>query len=234
MKKINNLTFLLAFSLVLCGCNNTGSSNNGGNSGASGNNGGGDKETISFFGWGSAEEQENFQELVNAFMEDNPDIEVVYSAASSDSYMNVLKNKGKNLPDVFYIPDYEFMQWADSGKLLALDEYLSDEEINGMWDLSIDMYRYDRDEYKLGTGDLYGLPKDLGPYPLVYNKDLLKASKLYEKIDNISLGIGLCTVIGCLQNNRTRASCNILLSWRTRMLRNFKWFNCIERYGRSV
>lgn len=175
MRRINNLTFLLACSLVLCGCNDGGSSNNGGSSGASGNNGGGDKETISFFGWGSAEEQENFQELVNAFMEDNPDIEVVYSAASSESYMNVLKNKGKNLPDVFYVPDYEFMQWADSGKLLALDDYLTDEEINGMWDLSIDMYRYDRDEYKLGTGDLYGLPKDLGPYPLVYNKDLLKA-----------------------------------------------------------
>ena len=167
MNKMTKLTCLLATSLILTGCNTPGASSE---SQGSTNK----EETISFFGWGSAEEQENFQELINAFMEENPNIKVVYSAASSDSYMNVLKNKGKNLPDVFYVPDYEFMQWADSGKLLPLDEYVTEDEINSMWDLSTDMYRYDRDNYKLGTGELYGLPKDLGPYPLVYNKDLLK------------------------------------------------------------
>lgn len=38
---------------------------------------------------------------------------------------------------------------------------------------------------------------------------------MYEKINNISLGIGLCAVIGCLQNNRTvirRAKCNFSVS----------------------
>ena len=130
---------------------------------------------VTFFGWGSAEEQENFQTLVNEFMKDNPTIKVVYSAADSGSYMNVLKNKGKDLPDVFYMPDYEFMQWADSGKLLSLDSYMTEEEIASMWELSTEMYRYDRETYTLGQGTLYGLPKDLGPYPLVYNKDLLKA-----------------------------------------------------------
>lgn len=167
MKKLILLSCVLFVALTLVAC------------------GGGDDEgdivnpdgtvSISFFGWGSAEEQSNFQELINAFMEENPDVKVTYSAASSDSYMNVLKNKGKNLPDVFYIPDYEFMQWADSGKLLALDDYVTQAEIDSMWDLSTDMYRYDRDSYKLGQGSLYGLPKDLGPYPIVYNKDLLQA-----------------------------------------------------------
>jgi len=142
--------------------------------------------TISFFGWGSAEEQQNFQTLVDQFMEENKDIEVVYSHAPSDSYMTTLKNKGKNLPDVFYMPDYEFMQWADSGRLLPLDSYLSEEEINSMWELSTEMYRYDRDTYTLGQGSLYGLPKDLGPYAIVYNKTLL------EKIITAkSLSIGL-------------------------------------------
>ena len=142
--------------------------------------------TISFFGWGSAEEQQNFQTLVDQFMEENKDIEVVYSHAPSDSYMTTLKNKGKNLPDVFYMPDYEFMQWADSGRLLPLDSYLSEEEINSMWKLSTEMYRYDRDTYTLGQGSLYGLPKDLGPYAIVYNKTLL------EKIITAkSLSIGL-------------------------------------------
>ena len=142
--------------------------------------------TISFFGWGSAEEQENFQILIDEFMKDNQDVKVVYSAAPSDSYMTTLKNKGKNLPDVFYMPDYEFMQWADSGRLLAIDDYMSSEEIDSMWDLSTEMYRYDRDNYKLGTGSLYGLPKDLGPYAIVYNKDLLM-----KIIDERKLDIGL-------------------------------------------
>lgn len=192
MKKFSALTMLLASSLILCACTTNGSSNEGpgtseGNGGLSSEQGGSSQtETISFFGWGSAEEQANFQELINAFMEENPTIKVVYSAASSDSYMTTLKNKGKNLPDVFYIPDYEFMAWADSGKLLALDEYVTQAEIDSMWDLSTDMYRYDRDNYKLGTGSLYGLPKDLGPYPLVYNKDLLKAI-IQEKGLNLAL-----------------------------------------------
>jgi multiple sugar transport system substrate-binding protein len=145
-----------------------------------------DPVTLTFFGWGSKEEQENFQILVNEFMTENPNIDVVYSGTDSSNYMNTLKNKGKNLPDVFYIPDYEFMQWADSGKLLALDDYISQEELDSMWELSTEMYRYNRDEYKLGEGDLFGLPKDLGPYGIVYNKDLLQAI-----ITSKGLSIGL-------------------------------------------
>lgn len=131
--------------------------------------------TISFFGWGSAEEQENFQKLTDTFMAQNPNIKVVYSATASSSYMTTLRNKGNSLPDVFYMPDYEFMAWADSGKLLAMDDYVTEEELDSVWELGTDMYRYNRDTFTLGQSEdpLYGLPKDLGPYPLVYNKDLL-------------------------------------------------------------
>mgnify|MGYP002575300386 CR=1 FL=1 len=168
-RKVLTLSLLSAL-MILSGCSqnevNQSSSNDGSESTGT--------TTISFFGWGSAEEQENFQILVDEFMRQNQDVKVVYSATDSDSYMTTLKNKGNNLPDVFYVPDYEFMQWADSGKLLALDEYVEQSEIDSMWDLSTSMYRYDRNNFKLGQGNLYGLPKDLGPYPLVYNKDLLK------------------------------------------------------------
>lgn len=145
--------------------------------------------TISFFGWGSAEEQSNFTELLNQFMEDNPDIKVTYTASPSSNYMNTLKNKGNNLPDVFYMPDYEFLQWADSGKLLDLSSYVKDDEIASLWKLSTDMYRYDRASFTLGKGALYGLPKDLGPYPLVYNKTLLQKI-IKEKNLDISLPSG--------------------------------------------
>ncbi len=177
MKK-NKLTILtVALLTTLVSCGDVVSSDNSNNDGTT---------TISFFGWGSAEEQSNFQALVDQFMIDNPDIKVAYTASASDSYMTTLKNKGNQLPDVFYMPDYEFMQYADSGKLLALDSYVTEQEISSMWDLSTKMYRYDRDTFKLGTGSLYGLPKDLGPYAICYNKDLLK-SIIKDKNLDISL-----------------------------------------------
>ncbi len=178
MKKLFGLLLLFTLLFTVSAC--------GDKTGGSGEENKDGTTTISFFGWGSAEEQENFQTLINAFMEENEDVKVVYSASSSETYMNNLKNKGKNLPDVFYIPDYEFMQWADSGKLLALDEYMTSDEIDSMWELSTEMYRYDRDTYTLGTGSLYGLPKDLGPYAIVYNKDLLKS---IIAANNLSIGL---------------------------------------------
>lgn len=179
MKKYNLILCLAAVTAVLTSCGGTST-----NSDTSGSQS--DSQTISFFGWGSAEEQENFQILVNSFMKENPDIKVVYQATSSDTYIKTLNNKGNSLPDVFYMPDYSFMQWADSGKLLPLDDYLTEDELNSMWSLSTSMYRYDRDNFKLGTGSLYCLPKDLGPYAIVYNKDLLK-----QIINDNSLDISL-------------------------------------------
>ena len=173
MKKSKFLITALAALTIMTSC----TTNNGNNNGST---------QISFFGWGSAEEQENFQTLIDEFMKDNPDIEVTYSSSPSENYMTNLKNKGKKLPDVFYMPDYEFMAWADSGRLLPIDSYMSEEELNSMWDLSTRMYRYDRDTYTLGTGELYGLPKDLGPYAIVYNKDLLQKI-ISEKGLDISL-----------------------------------------------
>ena len=163
MKKLCMLFLFLVLSLVVMACGDDSDDNIVNEDG---------KVVLSFFGWGSAEEQENFQQLIDAFNEENEDIEAVYTGTDSGSYMNDLKNKGKNLPDVFYMPDYEFMQWADSGKLLSLDSYVTQEGIDSMWELSTEMYRYDRDSYTLGKGSLYGLPKDLGPYAIVYNKDL--------------------------------------------------------------
>ena len=165
MKKILSILLVSIFTLTLVSCN----SDNGGS--------GVDKDgntTITFFGWGSAEEQANYQKLIEEFMVINQDIKVSYTAVSSDQYMRTLKNRINNLPDVFYMPDTEFMQWADSGRLLALDEYVTDQELSEVWDLASTHYRYDRSKYKLGEGDLYGLAKDVGPFSMVMNKTLFR------------------------------------------------------------
>lgn len=140
----------------------------------------GEGANISFFGWGSNEEQANFKQLVNYYNEHNEkNIHVTYSATDSNNYMVTLTNRAENLPDVFYMPDYSFYTWAASGRLMRLDDSsssqsVSEEELDPIWDKAVDMYRFDKNSLTLGSGDLYGLPKDLGPYTLVYNKDLLE------------------------------------------------------------
>ncbi|MBI9009522.1 MAG: sugar ABC transporter substrate-binding protein [Tenericutes bacterium] len=140
--------------------------------------------SIEFYGWGSAEEAIVFQTLVDEFMVQNPDIIVSYTSSSPDTYMRVLQNRVNNLPDVFYLPDTEFMLWADSGRLLSLSDYAEEETLDSIWPEAINRYMYDRDEQVLGEGELYALPKDLGPFTLVYNKTL------FDKI-NTELGLGL-------------------------------------------
>lgn len=158
MKKIFLLTVFAFITIILVGCNDS-TLDDG-------------TTTISFFGWGSSEEQENFQSLINSFMEENEDISVTYSAVSSDQYMRTLKNKINNLPDVFYMPDTEFIQWADAGRLLNLDDYILEDSLDDVWPIAAEHYLYDRNTYTLGEGNLYALPKDLGPFSMVMNVDL--------------------------------------------------------------
>jgi len=130
--------------------------------------------SIEFYGWGSIEESIVFQELIDTFMEANPDIIVSYTNSSPETYMRVLQNRVNNLPDVFYLPDTEFMLWADSGRLLNLDSFISTETLTSIWPEAINRYQYDRNEQVLGSGSLYALPKDLGPFAMVYNKTLFQ------------------------------------------------------------
>lgn len=133
-------------------------------------------QTITFYGWGDAPEQANYQRLINQFMEENPNIVVSYSADNASTYMTNLRNRANDLPDVFYMPDTEFLSWADSRKLLAIEKYFTQDELNEIWPEAVDKYYYNRNTTLLGKdngGSLYGLPKDLGPFTLVYNKTLL-------------------------------------------------------------
>lgn len=134
--------------------------------------------SISFYGRGSAEEQQNFRQLVDYYNENNEyGIHVTYSASDSSTFMTNLQNYGNNLPDVFYMPDYNFMQWAKSGKLMQLDGNfkgaITEEDTKDIWPYGVEMFRFDNETNTLGEGALYGLPKDLGPYTLVYNKDMM-------------------------------------------------------------
>lgn len=143
---------------------------------------------IDFLGWGSLGEQANFQKMIGKFMKENPNVKVFYNAISdTTAYSNYLVNNANTLPDVFYVPDWDYIKWTDAGKLLNLKRYLDEDEISKMWDKSIDIFRWNKETKTVGNGeDIYGLPKDLGPSAIVYNKTLLT-----QLIDEYSLGISL-------------------------------------------
>lgn len=170
MKKFRLLLLLLVFAMtmstvVACGDQ---SDNNDVNPDGS--------VTIEFVGWGDAAELANYQELVNLFMEQNPDITVVYKGESAATYMTTLKNRANNLPDLFYMPDYDFLEWVANGTIKDISSYFTEEELSTLWPQAIGEYYFDPSTNKLGkseTAGLYGLPKDLGPFTLVYNKTLL-------------------------------------------------------------
>ena len=71
-----------------------------------------EKVTINFWGWGDVAEQENYQMLVNQFMQEegNENITVLYRGMSSSTYMTTLRASARNLPEIFYMPDYDFLE----------------------------------------------------------------------------------------------------------------------------
>lgn len=186
MKKLLCLMFACLLSLSMFACSKPsdgGSSDNGGGTTSAG---GKNEVVIEFFGWGDAAEINNYQTLVNQFMAENENITVVYNGESSTTYMTSLRNRVNNLPDIFYMPDTDFLEWAASGTLLDITNYVTDEDLNKLWPDAVNEYYFDQDAMTLGKSQdarLYGLPKDLGPFTLVYNKDLLDTLIAQNNVD---------------------------------------------------
>jgi len=132
---------------------------------------------ISFSGWGGPEEQAVFTELINRFMEKKTNVKVEYINTPSDQFMTKLQTAlaANQAPDSFYIPPDYVMRWACTGNILNLQPYLKNSDFfdeNNVWPRLLDRYRFDGKQ--MGKGDLYALPKDVGPFALAYNKDLFE------------------------------------------------------------
>ena len=136
--------------------------------------GGGGK--ITFWGWGSPAEVKVYEKLIAQYQKENPGVTVAYTHYESNVYMNKFMSERRK-PDVFFMPDTDFVAWADAGVMLGLDSYVTQEEINSVWPEAMNEYYYNAKTRTLGKSSgakLYGFPKDLGPVTLVYNKTLLE------------------------------------------------------------
>ena len=131
--------------------------------------------TIEFMGHGDPNEKAIFEKLIASFEERFPHVTVKYTSvppAEYDQKLTTLISSG-NVPDVFYVSGSQFYRFAEAGILKNLQPYLEQTDLfnpDNVWKQALDRYRYDGK--RVGAGDLYGLPKDVGPWAFVYNKTL--------------------------------------------------------------
>jgi multiple sugar transport system substrate-binding protein len=131
--------------------------------------------TITFMGWGSPSEQAIFESVFAAYEEANPHVTVEYTNVPPGEFLQKLQTLAAagDLPDVFYMADGWFASWVSRGLLLPIQDLVPAEELANVWPAAIARYSYDGTV--VGQGTLYALPKDLGPFVMVYNKDLFDA-----------------------------------------------------------
>lgn len=176
-----NFTKLLKGSLVLsaafllASCGNA-SSKEGGDS---------DNKKLTFMFRGGEDEKKAYTNAVEAFEKDNPDVDVEVIVTDADQYATKLQASitGNNMPDVFYVEQGDVMAYADNNVLLDLTDKIEEQglDLDNIWEYGVDSYRYDGHE--VGKGQLYGLPKDVGPFALGYNKTMFEENNI-ELPDN--------------------------------------------------
>jgi len=166
-------TLLIAFGLVLAGCGGKGSDSSGGASGG--------KKELTFMFRGGTDEQKAYKKAVDKYEADHPGVTVKIITTSADQYATKLKAAitGRSVPDVFYFDPGDLRAYANGGVLLDMTKYVENNkniDINKIWKHGVDIYRYDGKQ--VGQGSIYGLPKDLGPFALGYNKTMFEKAGL--------------------------------------------------------
>ncbi len=135
---------------------------------------------LTFMGWGQPSEVAIFNKMIAKFQTANPGIKVDYTSVDPAQFVTKLTTMvaANKAPDVFYVRDGEFIKFVRSSIIEDLTPFLDkargDFSRENIWPQAIMRYSYDG--RVVGKGKLYALPKDLGPYPMVYNKDLLSAA----------------------------------------------------------
>lgn len=179
VKRILSLLLALIMVVSMAACGGEGASNDSANAGSNG-----ETKVITFAGWGSLAEKKIFTAMIDKFEETHPGVKVNYQhipGTQEDYLVKLISLLAANkMPDVFYIHSDEFYSWVDAGRLENLTPYMEASELAAntkVWDKSLNIFRYDAATKQVGaeSGDLYGLPKDLGPWAMVYNKTLFEA-----------------------------------------------------------
>ncbi|WP_078550397.1 ABC transporter substrate-binding protein [Litchfieldia alkalitelluris] len=162
------LLLVMVISTVLAGCSSEGSSGDGKDGG---------KVELQFMFRGQPQELEAYSATVKRFEESHPNVKVKMVQVAPDQYDTKLKAAiaGRKIPDVFFYNPAQVKAYVNSGVLKDITEFVEgseDVQIDDIWAAGVAKYRFDGTT--LGQGAIYGLPKDLGPFALGYNKTMFE------------------------------------------------------------
>lgn len=126
---------------------------------------------------GQPHELEAYGKVIKSYEAANPDVKVKLIESSGDEYTTKIQAAiaAKNLPDVFYVSPGNLKAWANAGVVADITQYVENSEkikLNEIWEKGVNKYRYDGKA--IGSGAIYGLPKDLGPFGFGYNKTMFE------------------------------------------------------------
>ncbi|WHX49444.1 extracellular solute-binding protein [Paenibacillus woosongensis] len=147
----------LAVGLSACG-------NSSGTNSSSGTNNGtapkAEKVTLSFWGISTAEpERSELEKIIKEWNDNNPDIQIEYSGTENNAYKTKIKTAiaAGEAPDIMYSWTGGFAQpFVEAGKILSLDEYLTDETKDQMLPGALDNITYDGKVYGITYGQMAG------------------------------------------------------------------------------
>ena len=172
LKKSKRFLAMIATSVMLVSC--------GSGTGGEGAKTADGKKEITWMCYGQPQETEVYEKVIKKFEEKYPDVKVKLVTTTQDQYGQKIQAAmaSNTMSDVVYMGPGDVKAWVNSGKMLNLDEYITQAETDGIlnlddvWDLALKKYKYNGDV--IGEGSLYALPKDVGPFGFGYNKTLFE------------------------------------------------------------
>lgn len=131
-------------------------------------------ETLTFMFRGGADEKAAYTKAIGEFEKAN-DVKVNMIVTTPDDYSTKLKAAiaGKKVPDVFYVDPGSVQAYVKTGVVKNISEFVEGSDsidLDNIWQYGVDSYRFDGK--LMGQGDIYALPKDVGPFSFGYNKTM--------------------------------------------------------------
>ncbi len=134
-------------------------------------------EEITWMNFCQPQEKAIFEKVIERFEETHPGITVKFISVTQDQFAAKIQAAmaANSLPDVFYVGPESIRKYVDYGKLLDLTKYVENAkgvDLNDLYEKAVNQYRYDGQT--VGKGDIWAVPKDLGPFALGYNKTMFE------------------------------------------------------------
>lgn len=140
------------------------------------------KTNIIYYTWGSNEENEIFQEVIDAYEAEHEDINIILQKAGNDYYGDLdLQLAGRVPPDIVQMKPGYIASYLESGAIISLQDYIDKSTAitdDMIWEFN-DGYRYNPKTNVLGNheDDIYSLVKDFScDFVMNYNKKLVSDS----------------------------------------------------------